>query len=248
MACIPACINRLDSVSSHEDRDRPELGDDTDSTSDASSTQYYECNLCGEFKDSRETDSADIFPVGSYLKASQPRYHSGDGDSSSLTNPAVILRNEADHIGNRHGVSEARTIYHSATADDSKADTSSAYSSIIQDISSLEGEHQSMSYINVVPSSDEFDELIILSQDKINDGNCLSDIMPENIHQGMLFQVRSAGKHSSFSSGSTYDEYVQVNRKPHEKLPYEQDHDINTEEASGGICRVVLALDDLDTL
>lgn len=247
MAASTHPVDRPDSALSPEDRDYPEIGDcdDTDSNSDASST-YYECNLSDDFKDGGGRDTlsggAEIDSGGHY-------------DSSSAINP----QNERDQItGGRH-VFKVRTIYHS-TEDDGKAESSSSNSSVIRDISLLD-ECNPMNGFD--PASDDFDELIILSQTRVDDEDSLSDA--ELVQsQGMLFQVRrSSSKPSPASSPSpdrhlrgTYDEYVPAKRKPHEKLPYEEDDcdgyaesaAVVTGSSYDGVCRVVLALRDVDML
>lgn len=245
MAASTHPVYRPDSALSPEDRDYPEMGDDTDSNSDASST-YYECNLSGDFKDGGGRDTLS----GGAEIDSGSHY-----DSSSAINP----QNERDQItGGRH-VFKVRTIYHS-TEDDGKAESSSSNSSVIRDISLLD-ECNPMNCFDA--ASDDFDELIILSQTRVDDEDSLSDA--ELVQsQGMLFQVRrSSSKPSPASSPSpdrhlrgTYDEYVPAKRKPHEKLPYEEDDcdgyaesaAVVTGSSNDGVCRVVLALRDVDML
>lgn len=277
-------IDRPDTALSQEDRDHPEMGDDTDSSSDdddddASSSTYYECNLSGDFKDgggrdglSRgvEMNTAAAASIGGeeffiHRQAYSQSDSSGHCDSSSAT--ISHPRNERDQIDGRHAF-KVRTIYHS-TEDDSKAESSSSYSSVIRDISLLD-DCTPMDGLDA--ASDDFDELIVLSQTRIDDEDSLSDADPVQSH-GALFQVRSSSKHSparyspspdsSRHLRGTYDEYVPAKRKPHEKLPYEEDDDcdgyiessssaaaavVTSSSSYDGVCRVVLALRDVDML
>jgi hypothetical protein len=259
-------VDRPDSALSPEDRDHPEMGDDTDSNSDASST-YYECNLSGDFKDGGGRDglsrgaertataAAAIGGEGEFFIHRQAYNHKDSGghyDSSSAINP----QNERDQItGDSRHVFKVRTIYHS-TEDDCKAESSSSNSSLIRDISLLD-ECNPMNGFDA--ASDDFDELIVLSQTRVDDEDSLSDA--ELVQsQGTLFQVRrSSSKPSPASSPSPdrqmYDEYVPTKRKPHEKLPYEEDDCDGYAESAAvvtgsndGVCRVVLALRDVDML
>lgn len=269
MAASTHPVDRPDSALSPEDRDHPEIGDDTDSNSDASST-YYECNLSGDFKDGGRRDglsrgaemtAATAAAIGGggeffiHRQAYNQNNSGGHYDSSSAINP----QNERDQITVDRHVFKVRTIYHS-TEDDCKAESSSSNSSVIRDISLLD-ECNPMNGFD--DASDDFDELIILSQTRVDDEDSLSDA--ELVQsQGTLFQVRtSSSKPSPASSPSPdrhlrgmYDEYVPAKRKPHEKLPYEEDDcdgyaesaAVVTGSSNDGVCRVVLALHDVDML